>query len=250
MPYLEKRYYIKDRIEVEQLHASMWGNHNKRMKRWKMTPENMKMVNLKRREKELRRLIDLNFKEGDCYYTFTYRRGERYSLEEAKKQIKKFIDRLRYQYKKRKKQFKWIWTWGVTKAGKPHHHMIINYEEDIPYAEVIRKYFPFGKVVNEYLYQEGNFEQLANYIIKHKDERKDEGEGQEPSYRCSRNLERPKAKITRIKEKKLLKNPYIPRGFELMMKEEDQGMTGEGYRYRYYTLVRIPPDKKQKGKRE
>ena len=246
MPYLEKRYYIKNRIEVEQIHSSMYGNHAPRIKRWKVTPEDMKIVNTRRREKGLRRLIDLNFEKGDCYYTFTYRKGERYSLKDAKKHIRKMIERLRYQYKKRKKQLKWIWTWGVTKTGKPHHHMIINFVKDIPYADVIRKYFPYGKVVNEWMYEEGNFEKLAEYIIKHKDERKDAEEGQTPSYCSSRNLKRPRPKvIKKIKEEKLTKPPRIPKGFELHMKEGDQGVTGGGYRYRFYTLIRIE-DKKRR----
>lgn len=246
MPYLEKRYYIKNRIEVERIHSSMFGNHAPRAKRIKITPEEMKIVNTKRRERHLRRLIALNFDKGDCYYTFTYRKGERYPPEEAKKHIEKFINNLRYQYRKRGLKLKWIWTWGVTKTGKPHHHLIINFHKDIPYADVIRKHWPYGKVTNEYLYEDGDFEQLASYFIKHKDERKDAEEGQEPSYRSSKNLKRPKPRVVKkIKEKILTRPPRVPKGFELKMKEEDQGVTAAGYRYQFYTLVRIE-DKKRK----
>lgn len=253
VPYLEKRYYIKNRIEVEQLHSSMYGNHAPRLPRWKPTPEEMRKLNIKYRGKKLRRLIDLNFTEGDCYYTWTYARGERYSLEESKKHIERVIDRFRYQYKKRKIPFKWFWTWGVTSTGKPHHHIILNFHEDIPYSKVIRKYFPYGKVVNEWMYQEGNFERLAEYFVKHKDEREEAKvqKGQEPTYRSSRNLIKPKARSKIIRESKLNKKPYIPKGFILNMREDDQGVTKDGYRYRFYVLERIPErDSKQRRKKE
>lgn len=228
----------------------MYGNHAPRSKRTKITPEEMKVVNIKRRERDLRRLIALNFEEGDCYYTLTYRKGERYSIDEAKKQVKRLISNLRYQYRKRKLQLKWIWTWGITKTGKPHHHLIINFYKDIPYAEVLRKYWPYGKAMNEYMYEDGDFEQLAAYFIKHKDERKDVEEGQDPSYRSSKNLKRPKPKVVKIiREEKLAKPPRVPKGFELNMREEDQGVTRGGYRYQFYTLIRLD-DKKQKRKKE
>lgn len=242
MPYLEKRHKIKHGgrywIEVEQYFSGMYGNHLKRVPKWKMTTEQVEEINRRRAAKGLRRIILLNFEERDLYLTFTYKKGERYSPEEAVKILNRFMDRLGYQYKKRGIPFKWIKTTGLTKTGKAHHHVIINRVEGIPYDKVIRKYFPYGRVRFEHLYEEGNYKQLADYLVKHKKEtkeRKKEGEKVGAlSYSTSRNLKRSNPKPIEIKEKKLRKPPRIPKGFELTNLEE--GVTEDGYLYRYYNL--------------
>ena len=246
MPYLEKRHRIKfdnkDWIEVEQYHSSMWGNHNKRMPRWRLTPEKMEELNMKRSARNLWRTIRLNFEAGDLYMTFTYRRGERCGPETAKKQLNRFMDRTGYQYKKRGIPFKWIKTTGITENGAIHHHVIMNRVDGIPYHELINKYFPYGRVHTEYLYEQGDYKALAEYFVKHKKENEqiDEKCGV-LGYSCSRNLKRSNPKPVPIKESKLRRLPRIPRGFNLI--ECEEGVTEDGYLYRYYILER-------KGKKE
>lgn len=252
MPYLEKRHKIKfDNkywIEVEQYHSSMWGNHNSRVERWKLTPEKMDELNKRRSEKELWRTIRLNFGAGDMYLTFTYRRGERCGAKKAMKRLDRFMRRTKYRYIKLGIPFKWIKTTGETERGAIHHHVIMNRVDGIPYHELIAKYFPYGKVVTEYLYEQGDYRALAEYFVKHKreNEKVDDKCGA-LGYSCSRNLKRSRPKPVRIREQKLRKTPRIPKGFEMI--ECNEGVTDDGYLYRYYTLERIE-NRKTERKRE
>lgn len=242
MPYLEKRHRIEHNghtwIEVEQYFSGMYGNHESRMPRWRMTTDQVEKINRRRAAKGLRRLILLNFSPGDMYLTFTYRRGERYTPEEAVQILKRFMDRLKYQYQKKGKPFKWIKTTGLTATGKAHHHVILNRVDGIPYDKIIEKYFPYGRVVTEYLYEDGEYQQLADYFVKHKKETQERGKGDEKigalGYSCSRNLKRSNPKPVVIREQKIRKPPRIPAGYDLS--KEEAGCTRDGYMYRYYTL--------------
>ena len=242
MPYLEKRHHLEHNgrkwVEVEQYFSGMYGNHESRLPRWKMTTEQVEKINRRRAAKGLRRLILLNFSPGDLYMTFTYRRGERFTPEESMKILNRVMDRLKYQYQKRGQPFKWIKTTGLTSTGKAHHHVIINRVEGVTYDKVIEKYFPYGRVVMEYLYEEGDYKQLADYFVKHKKETAERKQEKDKvgvlSYSCSRNLKRSNPKPVVIREQKLQKQPKVPRGYDLADVEE--GCTRDGYLYRYYTL--------------
>lgn len=169
MPYLEKRHHLEHNgrkwIEVEQYFSGMYGNHDTRLPRWKMTSEQVEIINRRRAAKGLRRLILLNFSPGDLYLTFTYRKGVRVTPEEAVKILNRFMERLKYQYNKRGQPFKWIKTTGLTSTGKAHHHVIMNRVEGVPYDKVIAKYFPYGRVCTEYLYEDGEYKQLAESFV-------------------------------------------------------------------------------------
>lgn len=154
MPYLEKRHHIEHDgrkwIEVEQYFSGMYGNHDTRLPRWKMTSEQVEIINRRRAAKGLRRLILLNFSPGDLYLTFTYKKGVRVTPEEAVKILDRFMRRLKYQYNKRGQPFKWIKTTGLTSTGKAHHHVIMNRVEGVPYdnAEIGVPLAPSDTAVN------------------------------------------------------------------------------------------------------
>ena len=59
MGEVEKRYYLRNGvIEVEQISASMYGNHSGRSARGKPTTEDVRKSNLRRAGRELRRKIN------------------------------------------------------------------------------------------------------------------------------------------------------------------------------------------------
>lgn len=242
MPYLEKRHHLEHNgrkwIEVEQYFSVMYGNHDTRLPRWKMTSEQVEIINRRRAAKGLRRLILLNFSPGDLYLTFTYRKGVRVTPEEAVKILDRFMRRLKYQYNKRGQPFKWIKTTGLTSTGKAHHHVIMNRVEGVPYDKVIAKYFPYGRVCTEYLYEDGEYKQLADYFIKHKKETAERKKPDEKvgalGYSCSKNLKRSNPKPLVIREAKIKRQPRVPRGYDL--EDIEEGSTKDGYLYRYYTL--------------
>jgi len=66
----------------------------------KPTPEEMKKINQMNAERTLRLKINANFGVDDPFITLTYRKDERPTPAQAKKNIKKLIDSLRKEFKK------------------------------------------------------------------------------------------------------------------------------------------------------
>lgn len=242
--YIEKRYYIRPGvIEVEQVHSSMFGNHNSRSGRGSPTLEEVKKVNQRMAAKKLRRLIDANFGPGDIYLTLTYRDSEQRTLEEAKKDLKKFMEKLKYRYGKIGQVFKWIKTTGIRKRGAAHHHIIFNNIDGFNYIKELPKIWPFGTVDIKALYEDGRYMALAEYFVKHKQENEEkikESQMNARSYSCSRNLKHPRVKRIIIKEEMIAKVPKVPTGYRIEMDPDiDVGICkSSGYRYRYFRLIR------------
>lgn len=245
MAYIEKRYYIRAGvIEVEQVQASMFGNHKSRSGRGSPTLEEVKKVNQKIAAKKLRRLIDANFEPGDIYLTLTYKKEYRRTLEEAKKDLKKFMDKLKYRYGKHGDVFKWIKTTGIRKRGAAHHHVICNNIDTFNYIKELAKIWPFGTVEIKALYEDGRYMLLAEYFVKHKQENEDETKENQinaRAYSCSRNLRHPRVKRIVIKESTIVRAPKVPTGYRLDMDPDvDIGISKQsGYMYRYFRLIKV-----------
>lgn len=243
--HIEKRYYIRPGvIEVEQVHASMFGNHNSRSGRGSPTLEEVKKVNLRMAAKKLRRLIDANFEPGDIYLTLTYRDEYKRTLEEAKKDLEKFMNKLKYRYRKHGQVFKWIKTTGIRKRGAAHHHIIFNNIEGFNYMVLLAKLWSFGTVTIKPLYEEGRYMALAEYFVKHKQENEEltkETQSNARAYSPSRNLKHPRVKRIVIKEETIVRAPKVPTGYRLEMDpDKDAGISKQsGYLYRYFRLIRV-----------
>lgn len=242
--HIEKRYYLRNGvIEVEQISASMYGNHSGRSARGKPTTEDVRKSNLRRAGRELRRKIDANFIEGDIYLTLTYGKDEVRTWKECLKDIKKFLANMKYRYRKRGQPFKWIRASGLTKKGMAHHHLILNKIDGLDYLKEVKKLWKYGRGKQEPLYEdEGRYAQLADYLVKHKAETgEDTGEDTKDrkAYSCSRNLKKPRCKVVIISEKTLNLSPKIPTGYRIQWDPDiDQGIDSQGYRYRYFRLIR------------
>ena len=242
--HIEKRYYVrKGVVEVEQIFASMYGNHLGRNERGQPTLEDIKKNNLRRAARDLRRKIDANFSEGDIYLTLTYRKEEVRTWEESQKDIRKFLRNMAYRYRKRGQPFKWIKASGLTKKGKAHHHVIVNKIEGLDYLAEVKKLWKYGRGQQELLYEdEERYQRLADYLVKHKAETgEDTGEDviNRKAYSCSRNLKKPRVKIRVISEKALYRQPRVPTGYRLQWDPDtDQGINSQGYRFRYFRLIR------------
>lgn len=243
--HIENRYYIRPGvIEVEQVHSSMVGNHSSRNRDRAATIEAVKKVNQRRVAKKLRRLIDANFEPGDIYLTLTYKDIYKRVLKQAKKDLNRLMSKLKYRYGKRGMVFKWIKTTGIRKRGAAHHHIILNNIDGFDYIKELPKLWPFGTVDIKPLYEEGRYEKLAEYFVKHKQENEDElkeSQTNERAYSCSRNLRHPRVKRKIIREETILKAPKVPTGYRLEMDEDkDVGISKQsGYCYRYFRLIRI-----------
>ena len=71
--YIRDIWEFGDTLEVEEKHTGRYGARGqKREKRKKATPEDIKRQNQWKRERDIRRLIKWNFKKLDYWMTITY----------------------------------------------------------------------------------------------------------------------------------------------------------------------------------
>ncbi|MBS4981923.1 MAG: hypothetical protein KHZ72_11385 [Lachnospiraceae bacterium] len=76
--YKRDIWSFKDSMEVEEKHTGRYGAPGqKREKKKKATPEQIKKQNQWIKVRKVRRLIKWNFGEGDYWLTFTYRLTDR-----------------------------------------------------------------------------------------------------------------------------------------------------------------------------
>lgn len=79
--YVRHLWDCGETIEIEEKHTGRYGARGqKREKRKKASPEDIKRQNKWKRERDLRRLIKWNFGKYDYWMTITYRKGDRPAL--------------------------------------------------------------------------------------------------------------------------------------------------------------------------
>lgn len=238
-------YDLGDVIQVAKMKM---GNHGapgqKREKKKKKTPEDIRRQNEYNRWRKIQRIILANFKEGDWHLILKYRQGERPgTYEEAKEHRKKFLDRMRDAYRKAGIQFKWI---IVTERGKKgqvlHHHLVIEdiRRDGIDTVKLVKKLWLYGNEFFVSLYGDGEYEKLAQYIVK--------AETKEEcgwcTYSRSRNLVVPERKVEIIRHRRWRNPPVPPKGWYVV---QDSVWNGEnpvtGQPVQHYTLKRLDPRK-------
>lgn len=231
--HIRKRYYFNNSIEVEEYHRGKNGAPGlPREKRKKPTKEQMEIVNQKNREKKTRRLIKWNFQENDYWITLTYKRENRPdNMEKAKKDLERFREKLRKIWKKENTELKWIATIEIGSKGGVHVHMIINRIQD---GDVeIQKAWTHGRAHIELMYEDGGFQDLAEYIVKRRP-------GENKYYGRSRNLIEKQPETQRMRRSTLGKDPKPPKGYYLDKTTFYEGINPfTGFPYRSYTFVKI-----------
>lgn len=125
--YTRREWISKNRIGVEIYWQGKYGSKGeKRAPRSKMTSEEQKRVNQRRKEKKVERLIDANFYPNDLWVTLKYPKGTRKSYEEVKKDFDKFTRRMKNDYKKLGEEFKYIYRVEIGPKGGAHIHILLN----------------------------------------------------------------------------------------------------------------------------
>lgn len=242
MPYLREEYWLQRTIEVEKKHTGKYGAPGqKRQKRKKATPEEIKKQNEYNRVKKLRRKIGYNFNSNDWYITLTYKKENRPTTEKAKKILREFLDYLRKEYKKRGQPLKYIIV-TEWKNKAIHHHIIINHIVDAKTdtSKLIHKKWKYGGKHFQHLYEDGDFKKLAEYLVKETKDTKQESESPSRlSYSCSRNLEMPKPK-KKILRRKQWDEPKPRKGYYIDKDSIIEGVNPiTGYHYQHYIMIKI-----------
>ena len=258
MAYWLDTFRFPGSIEREYKWAGNYGaKGEKRGKKIKATPEQIKKQNQLNREKYVRRLIKGNFFPDDLWVTLKYPRGKRKPVWEVKKDFKNFIERLRYRYEKRGRPLKYIYRMEVGKRGGIHIHIIIPRIRGEDTDILVQEAWKCGRANYESIYEYGGYEKLAEYIVKQPDEEVEEQlsffskEERKDfiKYSCSRNLVRPvperKYRRRWTVEKLIKEGPRPEPGYYIDKNTIRHGVNRfTGMSYLYYTEVKIVPKRR------
>lgn len=256
--YAKDSYYLINHIEHEYKYPGRYGaKGEKRKKKKKPTSEQVVKQNQYNREVRCRRLLRNNFYPGDYWVTLKYKSGTRKCMEDFLKDIRKFLRRMRREYKARGEILKFIYRLEIGKRGGLHAHIVINRLGGQAYTDLIirdiwQSVTQGGSVDYTTIREQGGGRELAAYITKQAGE---EIEGQMHLFSkkdqkrlirisSSRNLDRA-APVRKIYHhwtmKKILENgPKPAPGYYI---DKDSIRTGinrfTGHSYYKYTEVRI-----------
>lgn len=237
---------IYDMGAIIQIQKSYTGNYGapgkKREKKKKKTPEDIQKQNERNRWKRIQRIILANFREGDWHLILKYRPEERPdTYEEAKAHRKKFLDKMREVFKKAGIPFKWI---IVTERGKKgnvlHHHLVVEdiRRDGIDTVKLVKKLWTYGNEFFVSLYDDGEYEKLAEYLVK--SESMEAGEW--CTYSRSRNLIVPQPRVEKVYHRRWRNPPVAPKGWYVV---QDSIWNGEnpvtGQPVQHYTIRRLFP---------
>ena len=224
--------------EVREIQKYIPGNYGapgcKRERKRKRTPAEIKSQNERNKRRRVQRLIMANFDEGDFHLVLTYSKDERpESAEVANALRSKFLAELRKGFKRAGDELKYIGVTEIGSRGAVHHHIIINNPEGINAMKLVQKAWTHGQPFFSPLYEEGEYEQLADYLLKGES---DKG----ASYTRSRNLKIPEPKRELIKNRRWKDPPPVPKGWEIIKSTVFNGVNPvTGYPYQRYMIRRI-----------
>lgn len=210
----------------------------KRSKRVKPTSEAQKKVNQRMREKELRRLMNANFADGDSLVRLDFSK-EHYPIgsKDMQKMIKKFIEDIRKEFRKQGRELKYIYVKEIGKRGGRHVHILMSKVD----TEVLMKCWPHGGIHLDPLISGGQYAKIAAYFIKYA-QKTEETEGKliGKSWYASRNLIRPESRKEVISAASFRKTIKPMEGYVLDKESVKSGISEyTGYGFFSYTLIRI-----------
>lgn len=237
MPYLKKIIKFKNSIEIEKCFSGKYGWKGKPQKKRIPSSEEIKKMNRRQAVKKLRWKIKANFNEIDDFHlVLTYKKEKRPDADEAKRRLKNFLQNVRRQYKKRGHDLKYIIVTEY-KNKAIHHHLVINGIPDT--IKLICQYWPHGRPNFTPLHEEESLGELAEYLIKETDKTFREKEFQKQRYSCSRNLVEPDIKIEIVMANTFRKEIKPCAGYYIDKSSVVEGINEFGYRYQFYSMVKI-----------
>lgn len=181
----------------------------KRAPKKNLTSEEVWRNNLKNAVFRLTLILNHNFVPGDHHLQLTYKIEP--SAEQGKKDRQKFVRKLREECRKVGIEVKWV---AVTehKGKRLHHHIICT---GVP-MEIIKKCWPHGIVFHNPLWDNPNYKQLAEYLLKEASREFEEQDRiYQRRYNTSRNIVVPEPHLQELSrvdleaDPKPLKDYYI-----------------------------------------
>lgn len=156
-----REFVCGDHIEADIY--PVFQQPGRRREKCRESTETRKKLNHRDRVRRLVRILRLNFSQRDIVLHLTYRDLPA-DLEEAKRLLKNYLDRLRRIYRKAGVEFKWLYTTEYgRKSGRVHHHLVLSGGVD---REVLEKAWGLGYANADRLQMDDGLERLAAYLCK------------------------------------------------------------------------------------
>ena len=241
--YLQKTYRAGRTVEVQKL-AIRKHPRGARQQRHSPTPEAMAAYNKKLAERELTRILNENFGLGDLSIIGTYRKAERPTPEQAKKDREKFLRKLREYFRRRGDELRYVAVTAYGERGAIHHHFVIS---GLDYRD-LQSMWPHGRVIVSPLDDTGNYWRLAYYYVNQLHTSPLTGEEiKGKRWSSSKNLRRPPPK-TEVREARTWREEPKPvKGYYIDPDSIESGicpLTGEPYQF--YRMVMLIPGRQGK----
>lgn len=239
-------YFVKEIIsgKVHEIVKSYTKNErgpDERHQKTEKTPEEMEAANFRYASKRLGRILQCNFEDGDLWVTLTYKKDRRKSPAESKREFNNFIRRVSYRFKKSGLKCKWV-TVTEYESKAIHHHLVINNPDEINVAKILAEQWKQNGIVHtKPLYSNGQYQELADYMVKETKEtfRKDDG-GRKQRWTCSRNLKKPIVRYRVVKAERWNPQPRSRKGYYIDPLSVVNGVNAyTGREYQSYTMIRL-----------
>ena len=238
------------------------------------TKEQIKKWNHKQKAKKYRRLIEANFKRGDNWVCFKYKKGTRKPLKEVISDFARCRRQIREIYRRAGQPFRYLYRLEYGRNCGVHIHMICNYLEGVNNIEALQTAWhasikpeerTHGAVDIESLSGSGGYDQLAEYICKEPES--DEGgqlhldiEGLEEKkalirMHASKNLHYPKPEKKMIARKIVLRlwreDPKPAPGYAVVKGSIHRGHNPvTGTPYIHWKEIRLKEEKPETARRD
>lgn len=137
------------------------GNHRKkRAGRRSITPAAVEKNNQRLAVKKVWMLLAENFDSTCSHMTLTYA-GDAPDKEGAQKELRKFMRRLRREFRKQGQELKAIYVTEY-ENHRIHHHIVLNSTDE----EMVKRVWGRGLVITRRLDDSGDYHDLADYMVK------------------------------------------------------------------------------------
>lgn len=238
MPYIEEVCIAGETIEVNKYYSYRYHcKGEKRGLKKKLTSEAQRRVNLRKAAKDLRRLMNTNFKDGDLLVRLDFFK-EHFPNDSKKMQtmMQAFIRKLRAEFKKLGRDLKYIYVKEIGPRGGRHVHMIMSKCD----TDVLRRCWPHGGIHVDPLISGGQYRKIAEYFVKYAAKTEEtEGKIIGKRWNPSKNLVRPIVKKRIVAANTFRKKIKLKPGYHL---EKDSLRAGvselTGFEYFSYTLIK------------
>lgn len=206
MPYIKKTVIAGGNVFIYKHFSFRYGKKVPRGKKCGTTPPKQREVNRRiQADKNIWEVLE-NFKKGDYWIEFNYRRAERPDdIEIAYADIENLLHKLARKLKAKGIRFTYKRMTELGEYGAVHHHLIVKNNFDIG---IITRFWDKGKVIIDDIYSE-NLIKLAEYFAKGRKETN------EKKYSKSRNIVTPEPIVEVMTASSWRKEVKPQKGYEI-----------------------------------